>query len=178
MADSGFLTRTYGRLPMWAWIGIGVAGVLVYRTISSKSSLATSSANANQSLSGNNGQGTPPNIFYLPQGALAPVAGQSLTVNVNRLPGNGPSQVTPPISFTPPPVPAPAPAPAPGPAAPQHQFVTVKKWPGVSSGGLAEWDTTLWGIATHFGTTVQSLQNLNHITNPNLIYPGQQIEVN
>lgn len=181
MADN-FVTHTYGRLPLWGWIGVAVGGVLVYRTISKKSSMASATANSNQALSGNNGPGVPPNIFFLPQGAQAQIPGQTLTVNVNRFPGNGPSQVPPPQQFTPPPPPAPAPAPAPAPTAPPvaapHTFVTVKKWPGVSSGGLAEWDTTLWGIATHFGTTVQMLQNLNHITNPNLIYPGQEIEVN
>lgn len=184
-----FVTHTYGRLPLWGWIGIAVGGILVYRTVSKKSSMASTTANSNRALSGNNGPGTPPNIFFLPQGAQAQIPGQTLTVNVNRLPGNGPSQVAPPISFTPPPAipynpigsgptPTSAPAPTAPPVAAPHTFVTVKKWPGVSSGGLAEWDTTLWGIATHFGTTVQLLQNLNHISNPNLIYPGQEIEVN
>ena len=36
---------------------------------------------------------------------------------------------------------------------------------------------TLWAISRRFGTTVAELVNLNHITDPNLIYPGQVLEV-
>jgi lysozyme len=36
---------------------------------------------------------------------------------------------------------------------------------------------TLSGIAGQFGTTYQVLQDLNHLPNPNLIYPGQQLSV-
>lgn len=36
---------------------------------------------------------------------------------------------------------------------------------------------TLWGIARRYGVTVQYLVNLNGISNPNLIYPGQLIKV-
>lgn len=36
---------------------------------------------------------------------------------------------------------------------------------------------TLWGIAKRYGVTVQYLVNLNGISNPNLIYPGQLIKV-
>lgn len=165
----GFLTRTYGGLPMWVWVAIGVGGVLLYRSLGSKSG-ATSASNSNQPLSGNNGNATPPNIFFLPQGANA---GTNLTVSINRNPGT----YTPPVPtatqiFTPPPAigggNSPAVVQAP---------VTVQRWPGVSSGGLAEWDTTLWGIANHFGTSVSALQQLNNISNPNLIYPGEQIKV-
>ncbi len=34
---------------------------------------------------------------------------------------------------------------------------------------------TLSGIAAHYGTSWQTLASANHIANPNLIYPGQQI---
>ena len=36
---------------------------------------------------------------------------------------------------------------------------------------------TLSGIAARFGTTYQELARINHISNPNLIYPGQQIRL-
>ena len=36
---------------------------------------------------------------------------------------------------------------------------------------------TLWAISRRFGTTVAELVNLNHIADPNLIYPGQVLEV-
>ena len=36
---------------------------------------------------------------------------------------------------------------------------------------------TLWGIAQRYRTTVPQIAALNHIANPNLIYPGQQLEI-
>jgi LysM repeat protein len=36
---------------------------------------------------------------------------------------------------------------------------------------------TLWNIANQYGTTVQEIANLNGITNPNLIYPGQVLKI-
>lgn len=36
---------------------------------------------------------------------------------------------------------------------------------------------TLSGIAQRYGTTVQSIVNLNNISNPNLIYPGQVFKI-
>lgn len=36
---------------------------------------------------------------------------------------------------------------------------------------------TLGEIAKHFGTTWRTLQNLNHLKNPHLIYPGQKIKL-
>lgn len=36
---------------------------------------------------------------------------------------------------------------------------------------------TLSGIASAAGTNWQTLRNINHITNPNLIYPGQKIKL-
>ena len=36
---------------------------------------------------------------------------------------------------------------------------------------------TLWGIARRYNTTVGALAGLNHIANPNLIYPGQVLRL-
>ncbi|MCI8759550.1 MAG: LysM peptidoglycan-binding domain-containing protein [Clostridia bacterium] len=36
---------------------------------------------------------------------------------------------------------------------------------------------TLSGIASRYGTTVQELVDINNITNPNLIYPGETIRI-
>lgn len=36
---------------------------------------------------------------------------------------------------------------------------------------------TLWGIARRYNTTVGALAGLNHIANPNLIYPGQVLNL-
>ena len=37
---------------------------------------------------------------------------------------------------------------------------------------------TLWNIANVYGTTVQNIVQLNNISNPNLIYPGQVFKIN
>ena len=36
---------------------------------------------------------------------------------------------------------------------------------------------TLWGIANFFGTTVEEIINLNDLTEPELIYPGQKLRI-
>ena len=36
---------------------------------------------------------------------------------------------------------------------------------------------TLWGIARRYNTTVSALASLNHIANPDLIYPGQVLRL-
>lgn len=36
---------------------------------------------------------------------------------------------------------------------------------------------TLWGIANRYGITVSQLVSINQISNPNLIYPGEQIRI-
>lgn len=63
--------------------------------------------------------------------------------------------------------PAPTPAPTPTPVA---QYVTVAAWPQPLS--------TLSGIASSKGVTVQKLQQLNpQITNPAALQPGQKVRV-
>ena len=37
---------------------------------------------------------------------------------------------------------------------------------------------TLWAIANQYGTSVSQLANLNHLENPNLIYPGEVLQIN
>jgi LysM repeat protein len=57
-------------------------------------------------------------------------------------------------------------------------FVTVAKWPGASVNGLAQWNTTLSGIARHYHTTIPELLKLNpDIKNQNNIFPGEKIRV-
>lgn len=43
---------------------------------------------------------------------------------------------------------------------------------------IVQWGDTLSEIASHWGTTYQSLASYNHISNPNLIYVGQRINRN
>lgn len=52
----------------------------------------------------------------------------------------------------------------------------ILRIPGHASGGGAytvRRGDTLWAIAQRYGTTVKTLVALNHVPNPNLIYPGQ-----
>ena len=52
---------------------------------------------------------------------------------------------------------------------------------GTSGGGAVYYTVqsgdTLSGIAAKYGTNYQSIANLNGISNPNLIYPGQKLRV-
>lgn len=57
-----------------------------------------------------------------------------------------------------------APTPAPAPAAPATTHVVT-------------WGETLSGIAARYGTTWQTLQALNGISNANVIYPGQRLVI-
>lgn len=181
MADN-FLTRQYVHIPMWGWIIGGVAGLYILTKLKTGSSTATRPTAAVTSTPYGTGQA--PSIFFLPQGPYGgTLAPPNINVTVNRNPGNGPTSDVPgtPVSNTPPPPPAP-PDPGPPPPAPQDQgppppnYVTVGTW-GNGQDGLAPWDSTLWGIANHFGTTVDALVNANNIGNPDLIYPGQQIMI-
>ena len=52
------------------------------------------------------------------------------------------------------------------------KYVTVAKWTSSNT----KWNSTLSGIAAHYGTTISKLLKLNPtIKNPDLIYTGQKI---
>jgi LysM repeat protein len=57
----------------------------------------------------------------------------------------------------------------------QYVTVTVAPWNPASP----PWNSTLWGIATHYHVPggYQALARINGIPNPSLIRPGQQIQV-
>lgn len=40
-----------------------------------------------------------------------------------------------------------------------------------------DWRSTLWGIAAHYGTTVESLVQINGVKDPALVYPDQTIYI-
>ena len=82
---------------------------------------------------------------------------------------------------TPTPTPAPKPpvrtAPPPAPPKPPAQQYTIVDV--VPFADPAPWDSTLWGIATHYNVPggYQALATLNGIKDPNLIFPGEKIRV-
>ena len=56
------------------------------------------------------------------------------------------------------------------PSHPNERYITVQRWPEELS--------TLSGIGSRYGVSVTRLRQLNpHISNPNLIYPGEHIRV-
>lgn len=89
--------------------------------------------------------------------------------------GSDPSKGTPkpptpapkPGTYPPRRTPTNTPRPAPRPAG---SWVSVGKW---KSGG-APWNSTLWGIAHHYGTSVSRLKSLNHLSG-DTIHPGQRL---
>lgn len=101
--------------------------------------------------------------------------------------GTNPPTTTPPVNNPPPPVipprPVIPPAPqippknppgiiAPGPSGGVHPTVTVAQWSSTNT----PWNSTLWGIAHHFGESLATVERLNpQIKNPNLIKAGQKV---
>lgn len=97
----------------------------------------------------------------------------------NNPPSNPPPNNPPPIPPRPippapqiPPKPILPPGPSGGVNPPKNRTVTVATW----SSTHTPWNSTLWGIATHFGESLSTIEKLNpQIKNPNLIYPGQRV---
>lgn len=147
-----FLTRKQGPLPMWVWIAGFVGAVLIYRSMSGGSLFggSASSTTSNTAANGSNGNGTTPNIFFLPQGANPDVGGNTIPVTLNRNPGNGGSTG-------------------------QNGVIQGASPPrgGPSRTVPADQQSMMGGIADHFGTGVESLTTLNNVSNPNLVYPGE-----
>lgn len=182
--QGNFLTRKYGGIPGIVWIG-GVAIIAYFLFFRNSSSSGNSS-------SGGGGQSTTGDITLQPGTETIDLSGQtSGTTGVdnpapvtdnNGVPENpgGPNQ-----TGTPNPQPTPVPPPKKkvigkkvthkAGAAPT---VTVAQWPGSAVGGIAQWNTTLWGIANHYHTSVSELLKLNPwIKNPNQLQPGWKIKV-
>lgn len=108
-----------------------------------------------QGVAGETGPAGPPGTdpTTLPHPPLAPQPVQMLPTN------------------TPAPAPTPVAAMAPSsPSPPQPRFVVVQPWPQQNS--------TLSGIAKSVGQSLARIESLNpQISNPNLIYPGQNVRV-
>jgi len=80
---------------------------------------------------------------------------------------------TPSVPSPTPPTPTP-PAPTPTPPTPP---VPVTPQPGAPTTYTIKSGDTLWAISIKFGVTVEAITLLNNITNPNLIQPGQVLQI-
>jgi hypothetical protein len=110
---------------------------------------------------------------------LAPVNSPVTTTTMSSVTNNPPPpkapalepepSLAPALEPKPPPTPEPMPAPKPTPA-PAAKYVTATAWPSPYG--------SLSGIAQAKGLTLMQIEGLNpQITNPNLIYPGEQIRI-
>lgn len=182
------LTRKAGPLPVWAWAGIGTAGLAWY--MSSRKKAAAAAAAAAQQPSDSSNLGTVPVSNLTTDAQPMPIQMGDTFVNVNDGDGDGddggktttplpPKSPNPGGTLKKPPPPAkkaPTPTkPAPSPATQPQQKVTVCPWP--------QWCGSLWGIAQHFygnGALWPQIYNANKAvvgSNPNLIYAGQQLVI-
>lgn len=160
----GFLTRKLGPLPVWAYAVIIMGVYYWYMHYGPGKSTSSQARNAPYGLDAN---GNP----------IIPMATESISQSGGPDSSSSSSTTT---TTSPPPKTNPPPKPKPKKPKPQPSSneVTVAKWPGTSSNGLAQWNTTLWGIAQHEHTTVAELQRLNpQVKNPSLVYPGEKIKV-
>lgn len=172
----------------WALGGLGVAGAagaytLYKRKAAGTKPTTTGTAQASPGYSGSVGgfdstgtdvahwlgsySGNLQNQLDAYSGSLSSAVTALQAIGAN-LPAGGTGAPAP----TPAPPPAPTPAPTPPSPAPSRSFVTVAKYTTRN----APWNSTLSGIASHAGTSVANLLQLNpNITNPNRIYTNQQI---
>lgn len=173
------LTMKFMGMPGWVFlVGAIVVGYLFLHGKSKTGTGATST--------GGGGTSTTGNITINPGTTSITVQGENTPSNIV---GSGAPprhhvhnpQPKPPTPPTKPIISIPVKHPAKGkqhPASPQTTEVTVAKWPGQSVNGLAQWNTTVWGIAKHYNTSISEILKLNpQIKNANLIYPGQKIKV-
>ena len=177
-ASAGFMTKKFMGIPAIVWlIGAALLAYLYFRNHSGSSGGATSTGGGGSSTTGNISlKSAGPTIDVVSQYA------QTQTSNHNTTTNNNP----PPRHRTHNPQPKPphrknkqthhTTVKHPGKSA--AEYVTVGKWPGKSSGGLAQWNTTVWGIAHHFNESVASILKLNpQIKNANLVHPGERVRV-
>lgn len=163
--------EAFAGLPTWGKIAVGIAaaGVVVFAVITIKnkqSQAGQPSVNPMGNLSSTNGatsvQSLLQGLGYDPSTGAALSTGQQITTT----PGvaNSPTAQAPAPSNN-------APTPVPTSTA---RYVTVQPWTPGSTG-----DTTLGNIAARYdqGNLSKVLQLNPQVTNPDLVYPGEQIRV-
>jgi hypothetical protein len=181
------LTRKYGPLPLWVWLGLALAGALLWARM--RAAKATADAAAQTDSSANPPDTTPAPIYqnYVTfTGPATPPAGGR--TEPPPVPPNGPGggatggsgTGTAPHPGTPPP-PKPGPSPVPSPA-PRQTVVTVARYTSQNP----PWNSTLSGIAQHegYGSNWQAIWNAPanaalkaRRKRPDLIQPRDKIVV-
>jgi LysM repeat protein len=183
-------TRKIGPLPMWLWVVIIAVPLLVYSLYKQKKSATTPSTTGTGTASTTSASQVPqfvnqtyttvippaaPTAAAVP-GPTGPVGDHTHTHDHDihpAVPSPAPPQTPTPAPAPPAPGPAPAPPATPPAPAPVAQYFTVQPW---SSANVR--NSTVDGIAAQFGLSESQLLAMNPgITNPNLIYAGQQIRV-
>lgn len=179
----GFLTRKLGPAPIWIYAVI-IVGVYYWYTHYGPGK--SSKPGAGQTMYGYDGNGNPiyqpyygldsdGQAIFTPPNATSKQSSSGSTTTTTA--SGGSKKTIAPKSHA-------SKATAPN-------FVTVGRWPGKASNGLAEWDTTVSGIAQHEHTSVGEIEKLNPVIGtrpivygpdqathtPDLIYPGEHIRV-
>jgi LysM domain len=168
-----FLQKKFLGIPAIVWLGgAAILAYLYFRSQSGSSGSSSSGTSANTPQNANSGTATTGDTTF-----GAPTT--NLTINSQYSQTSSSTTGVPaPRHTTPNPQPTPAVKPATKTATTTVKTpastVTVGTWNATN----APWDSTLWGIANHFGTTVANLMKLNpQIKNANLIYPGEKVKV-
>lgn len=76
--SGNFFERAYGGLPMYAWIAIGVGGLLVFQAYRSQNSTSSTAPPPNSGT----GSGIAPYMVLLPQGPVAPTPASNTVASV------------------------------------------------------------------------------------------------
>lgn len=137
------LTRKTGPLPNWVWMAVLLLVALVFSLWkrnkggnANDNTDDTADSTTDDSLTNQ----TPPPVFILPQN---PQPAVNVTINDTDTPSSAPPSGSKPPATNPPPTSKPPARPAP----PHYDPVTVA---GYTSKNPA-WNSTLWGIAKHYG---------------------------
>lgn len=157
---AGRFGQKFGPLPLWGWMGIVLVLALLYsgwrakKSASSTSDQTQSDADAAAGVGGNQ---YPPIVFQdydtiITSGGIPPGGGRQCPPTPAPTPTPAPAPITtqpigPPTTTPVPRLPTAPTTTTPAPAQPAGEWVTVAKW---TSSNTA-WNSTLWGIAKHYG---------------------------